>query len=147
MNVSVDSLPSTRKFPLSKTFKARSATATRLYIRNLISSIMSTIPLSSLCDNPSTPYHTLSCGHTILPSPSSTVSTTSKSPCSPNCHRAIYILKPQLPFSWLKNTSPEPFICPKCVEECVRADYDILLRRQREQGGRIANQKEVNVGI
>jgi hypothetical protein len=29
----------------------------------------------------------------------------------------------------------------------VRADYDLLLRRQREEGGRIANQKEVNVGI
>ncbi|KAF2028901.1 hypothetical protein EK21DRAFT_101510 [Setomelanomma holmii] len=97
-------------------------------------SIPSTTPTlyESLCDDPSTHLHTLD-------SP--------KSACSPNCVRVIYTLKPQLPLSWLKNTSLQPFIWPVCVEEAASYDYDALLAHHRERGGRFVNDKEANICI
>ncbi|KAH7406871.1 hypothetical protein DE146DRAFT_407583 [Phaeosphaeria sp. MPI-PUGE-AT-0046c] len=93
----------------------------------------------SYCDSPNTQLHTLDCGHIIFdPSPSH-----SRTPCAPNCTRTIYKLKPQLPLAWFKNTLPEPFICPQCVEECVRADYNVLLERSVQKGGA----RETNVRL
>ncbi|KAF2828131.1 hypothetical protein CC86DRAFT_439054 [Ophiobolus disseminans] len=108
----------------------------------------------SFCNNPSTHLHTLDCGHTVFSSTSNTTppspfpsSPTPKSPCSPNCLRAIYTLKPSLPLTWLKHTSLAPFVCPVCVEACMRADYSVLLVQHRESGGRLANATETNIRL
>jgi hypothetical protein len=80
---------------------------------------------NSPCNNHDTHCHTLDCGHIVFSSSSSS----NKSACSPNCIHAVYFQKPQLPLSSLKNTSLSPFICPQCVETCVRLDYDSMLQK------------------
>jgi hypothetical protein len=109
-----------------------------------------TAPRPSRCDDDKTHLHSLQCGHSVITSPITGVCTTPSSPklpCSPNCRRSIYEAKPQLPLSWLKNTHLHPLICPACVKDQVRAQYDELLAEHRWNGGRLTDSMETNVQL
>ncbi|KAF1914745.1 hypothetical protein BDU57DRAFT_579237 [Ampelomyces quisqualis] len=104
---------------------------------------------SSECADPNSPHHTLDCGHVVLipllpaanPIPSTPVP---KSAHAPNCLRLVTALKPSLPLSWLKNTLPAPFVCPQCVEMCVRCDYDSFAFLDR---GSARRDREMNIEL
>jgi hypothetical protein len=101
-------------------------------------------PLGSNCDDRLSPFHNLDCGHVVH-----TVKYTfkGKTACGPGCIRSVFLQKPNLPIISFKNTSSLPFVCPECVEDCVRHDYDSMLRKHRAEGGRLADDKEANVKL
>jgi hypothetical protein len=88
-------------------------------------------------------YHVLDCTHIITTRlhPSEL----GPSACAPNCSREIYIEKPQLSRIWFKSTSRLPFICPVCVEECVRTDYDRLQKKHTKRMGKVVDDHRSNV--
>jgi hypothetical protein len=110
-------------------------------------------PKPSHCETDATHLHSLDCGHNIIPSPITGLYTTRsspKQPCSKNCRRDIHDIKPQLPRSWFKpdaNMLSQPFICPACVEDQIRAQYPKFLEQHRRTGGKLTDNEETNVQL
>ncbi|KAF1923495.1 uncharacterized protein M421DRAFT_425716 [Didymella exigua CBS 183.55] len=90
-------------------------------------------------------YHILDCTHIIKTHVITThlhPSDPDPSSCAPNCARLIHAQKPQLPRAWFRSTSRLLFICPICVRECIRADYDALCKRYKDRGGKPVDSKD-----